>query len=344
MTSVTFPTAIGGDGSTVSDDDNATTGLRNGGWRTRFIPCFTNLVNIADYMVSYTAQTSTFASPPPMGSTTPNTGKFTTLTTTGNVGVGIASPGGRLDVAGTTTLGTGSGSPIVLRISDLSTGDGGAGTWSTTTDFTQLQFYSADASTPGGANPRYSIGAVMESVAGETSALAFRSWSSGAATERMRLDAGGNLGLGVKPSAWYSSARALDIASFGAIAQNSSGALITTFNAYQGSAGGAGWVYKTTNPAARYECGANGTGVHAWFNAVSGTAGNAISFTQALTLTAAPNLLLGGTSDPGGSNALYIANRGIVPGTPSGGGVIYVEAGALKYKGSSGTITTLGPA
>lgn len=32
------------------------------------------------------------------------------------------------------------------------------------------------------------------------------------------------------------------------------------------------------------------------------------------------------------------------PATPSGGGVLYVEAGALKYKGSSGTVTTIGPA
>jgi hypothetical protein len=30
------------------------------------------------------------------------------------------------------------------------------------------------------------------------------------------------------------------------------------------------------------------------------------------------------------------------PSTPTGGGTIYVEAGALKYIGSSGTITTLG--
>jgi len=35
----------------------------------------------------------------------------------------------------------------------------------------------------------------------------------------------------------------------------------------------------------------------------------------------------------------------VVPSAdPSAGGVIYVEAGALKYRGSSGTVTTLGAA
>jgi hypothetical protein len=28
----------------------------------------------------------------------------------------------------------------------------------------------------------------------------------------------------------------------------------------------------------------------------------------------------------------------------TGGGILYIEAGALKYRGSSGTITTIGPA
>lgn len=32
------------------------------------------------------------------------------------------------------------------------------------------------------------------------------------------------------------------------------------------------------------------------------------------------------------------------PATPASGGVLYVQAGALKYKGSSGTVTTLGAA
>jgi hypothetical protein len=46
-----------------------------------------------------------------------------------------------------------------------------------------------------------------------------------------------------------------------------------------------------------------------------------------------------------GSKVIYIANATTVPTTnPSGGGTLYVEAGALKYRGSSGTITTIAPA
>jgi hypothetical protein len=52
MSSVTFSTGVGGDGSTVTDDNNATTGLREGGWKTRFVPCFTNQVSIANFIVT----------------------------------------------------------------------------------------------------------------------------------------------------------------------------------------------------------------------------------------------------------------------------------------------------
>lgn len=41
------------------------------------------------------------------------------------------------------------------------------------------------------------------------------------------------------------------------------------------------------------------------------------------------------------SNAFFIENTASVPGTPTGGGVLYVEGGALKYKGTSGTVTTI---
>lgn len=40
---------------------------------------------------------------------------------------------------------------------------------------------------------------------------------------------------------------------------------------------------------------------------------------------------------------LYGANTS-TPGTPGGGGYLYVEGGALKYKGSSGTVTVIAPA
>lgn len=56
------------------------------------------------------------------------------------------------------------------------------------------------------------------------------------------------------------------------------------------------------------------------------------------------NMAFGATSSYGsGVGVFFIANATTVPTTnPTGGGIIYVEAGALKYRGSSGTITTLG--
>lgn len=47
----------------------------------------------------------------------------------------------------------------------------------------------------------------------------------------------------------------------------------------------------------------------------------------------------------GGAGVIGIANATTVPtSNPTGGGILYVESGALKYRGSSGTITTLGAA
>ena len=62
MSSVTFSTGVGGDGSTVTDDNNATTGLRDGGWKTRFVPCFTQQVAVANYIVTKAGEASTSAS------------------------------------------------------------------------------------------------------------------------------------------------------------------------------------------------------------------------------------------------------------------------------------------
>ena len=103
----------------------------------------------------------------------------------------------------------------------------------------------------------------------------------------------GNLGIGVVPSAWGSTYRALDVRT-GAIYDTPAGtASGFTFNALFN---GTNWVYKGTGgdaPAVRYE---QGFGTHVWFTAPTGTAGNAISFTQAMTLDERGNLGVGVTS------------------------------------------------
>lgn len=52
MASVTFSVSVGGDGSTVTDDASATTGLANGGHRTRFVPALSQVVAVASQMVT----------------------------------------------------------------------------------------------------------------------------------------------------------------------------------------------------------------------------------------------------------------------------------------------------
>ena len=65
---------------------------------------------------------------------------------------------------------------------------------------------------------------------------------------------------------------------------------------------------------------------------------------QTLTLNA--SVAIGGAASlGGGKGVVFIANANTVPTTdPSGGGILYLESGALKFRGSSGTITTIAAA
>lgn len=53
------------------------------------------------------------------------------------------------------------------------------------------------------------------------------------------------------------------------------------------------------------------------------------------------NTFFGDSVSMDGQNVIGISNAQSVPTTASGGGVLYVEAGALKYRGSSGTVTVI---
>lgn len=57
------------------------------------------------------------------------------------------------------------------------------------------------------------------------------------------------------------------------------------------------------------------------------------------------NIGVGGTSFGGGVKVMFMANASTIPSSnPTGGGILYAEAGALKWRGSSGTVTTIAAA
>ena len=104
---------------------------------------------------------------------------------------------------------------------------------------------------------------------------------------------GGNLGLGVTPSAWTSVAKVFEVGSTGSFSNSGANDTAISDNRYFN---GTNNIYKTTNPATIYSL---ASGQHRWFTAASGTAGDAITFTQAATLDASGNYMVGTTSSSG---------------------------------------------
>ena len=110
-------------------------------------------------------------------------------------------------------------------------------------------------------------------------------------TAQAYLDSSGNLGLGVTPSAWNSGAKAFQLNATPAFWSFSNNLYLSNNRFFD--TGGTN-KYIANGFATTYE---QSSGQHIWLTAPSGTAGNAISFTQAMTLDASGNLALGGTSN-----------------------------------------------
>jgi hypothetical protein len=100
---------------------------------------------------------------------------------------------------------------------------------------------------------------------------------------------GTNLGVSVTPSTWSTGSALETNAKGNAIWGVGSSNINVLSNAYYNG----GYLYASTGAASNYQ---QASGAHKWLNAASGTAGNAITFTQAMTLDASGNLAVGTTT------------------------------------------------
>jgi hypothetical protein len=197
------------------------------------------------------------------------------LTSTG-LGIGTSSPAYKLDVAE-------SGAPTstntfsVARIS---------GSDSVANDLTLLG--------PNTSQVRIKFGDPESATIGEVgynhSTNSLRFVTNGA--EAGVFDSSGSLGLGVTPSAWNSAHKVIDIGTYGSVDNEPA---VNGFNLVSNGYYNASnqWIYKNTAAASLLRLNEGG---FKFFTAASGTAGNQIALTQAMTLDASGNLGVGITS------------------------------------------------
>jgi hypothetical protein len=134
--------------------------------------------------------------------------------------------------------------------------------------------------------------------------------------ESMRLDSSGNLGLGVTPSAWSSSYKALETGSGSLVYPGTATNTQLWNNLYVNTSGNV--TYKTTGIGGLYSIGGGGN-AHTWYYAASGTAGATATLTQAMTLDASGNLGIGTTSP---DTRLDIELAAVTPSNSSYHGIV----------------------
>jgi hypothetical protein len=251
---------------------------------------------------------------------------------TGNVGIGTTSPLAKLDVNGNIRTSAGSGGTITAFDNNSSRNN--------------RAILGADAN-----------GAYLDSTysSAGTGTITFRTIG----TERVRISEAGNVGIGVTPSAWSAtdSVRALQL-NGGSFYVYGANRCFLGQNVFLASGGIE--TYATTAAASTYR---QYQGAHSWYTAPSGTAGNAITFTQAMTLDASGNLGIGTTSptqklDVRGRTGLYgisdayqlklsyaLGTAGAWIGSPSANALaFYNDAGTQRMIIDSNGTMTLGGA
>jgi hypothetical protein len=260
----------------------------------------------------------------------------------GGTGLTSYTSGGVVYASSTSALATGSG--LVFDGSNLGIGTTSPG-YKLTVGGSSPDIVAANT---GANSTRIAITAsntaayVSTTYSGSGIPLIFNTAGIGAAgSTQMTLDSSGNLGLGVTPGTWASGAKALQIDSYSALFESVVGRTSLAFNARESASGS--YNYLQTEAASVYQ---QVSGKHEWFTAPSGTAGNAITFTQAMTLDSSGDLLLGTTgsySGNGSRQTIYYEGAGTEYGITLNAGSVTTNATAISFlvngttSGSGGT-------
>ena len=243
-----------------------------------------------------------------------------------SLGIGTSSPASALDVTGTVTA----------DAIDI-------------TESTNARLSSSDAISEVGSGTfalqaTNAAGSALKPLGFRAEDIRFATGSS----ERMRIDASGNVGIGVVPETdWGSTTDALQIGRSGAVWAGATANYVYLSSNVKFD--GSNFQYITSDEATSYVQDANGN--HIWQYAASGTADTNIPFSEAMRIDPSGNLLVGTTDAAVGSSSSVtggvISAAGIISNGVDGNVCAVLnrqssDGEILRFRKDGGTVGSIG--